>query len=1159
MRLLKVHDSGNVSLTEDLQCNIPPYAILSHTWESDNQEVRFSDMGAQTAQTKSGYKKIDFCQKQATKDGLEYFWVDTCCINQDSVVELTRSINSMFRWYRDAQKCYVYLSDVVLKDESNVSTWEESFLRSRWLTRGWTLQELIAPRVVEFFSSEGEYIGDKASLEERLHAVTKIPIAALQGTALSEFGIDERISWSQNRETKLAEDKAYCLLGIFDIHMPLIYGEGQEHAWKRLRKELEGYQKQRPEPFSTVPFSRDQNFVDRPEILAWIDTKCDRPATRVALVGIGGIGKSQAVIEYAYRVRDNRPWKWVFWVHASTTARVEEAYRGIADRLSLPGRHNPNANVYQLVSSWLCDEANGQWILILDNADNVETFYPQQTSQEGSTPLGNYLPQSQNGSILVTSRNMDAALRIVGDLRNVIRVQTMGKSQALQLLRNKLHTGSDEDGMVELLDALDYIPLAITQAAAYINRRSRMTVSGYLDEFRRSTQRKRKLLDRDVGDLRRDGSVSNSVNTTWRLSFESVRKEKPSAAGILSLMSFFHPQGIPEWVLRKYCKSTMSADEEDPDARFDDDIDLLQALSFVTVTAAVDESVYQIHALVQFCTRVWLSLGRDEEVWRQRFLSLMAKEFPTGEFKNRAKCQQLLPHLDTLLDQEPSGREAAKEWAKLLTNVAWYLWHEGNYNAAQDAAAKAFKMKERILEQNDISALATTAVLASVLRGQGRYSEAAELNRRALEGYENVLGKQHSDTLTSMGNLALVLRDQGKSKEAEEMQRQALERRKESLGMQHPDTLTSMSNLALVLRDEGNYSEAETLIRQALEGREKVLKKQHPSTLTTASNLALVLYEQGKYAESEALNRQALEGREAELGQHHPHTLMSRSNLALVLQDQGKYSEAEMMNRRVLDVYKEKLGIQHPNTLTSVSNLASVLQDQGKYDEAEQLNRQALEGRERVLGEQHPDSLTSLSNLAFTLRCKEKYDDAETLNRQALERREEKLGAQHPDTLTSVNNLALVLQDQRKYEEAERLSRRALEGYRTELGAQHPHTLTCLNNLASILQAQEKYEDAEVMCRQVLETYEKELGMQHPDTLRSVGSLASILQDQRKYEEAEKLSRITLEGREKCLGLQHPDTMKSVTELASVLQDRGKYDEVEKLNQRAQWPREKEW
>ncbi|KAK8115635.1 hypothetical protein PG984_012137, partial [Apiospora sp. TS-2023a] len=910
------------------------------------------------------------------------------------------------------------------------------------------------------------------------------------------------------------------------------------HACRRLRKELEGYRRQQSEPFSTVPFSRDPNFVDRPEILAWIRKTCNGSATRAALVGIGGVGKSQAAIEYAYRVRDDRPQTWVFWIHASTAPRVEEAYRGIAERLNLPGRSNPNANVCQLVNNWLCDEGNGRWVLILDNADDAEVFFPQRRLQDASTPLGSYLPQSRNGSILVTSRNRDAALRIVGDTRHVLQVQAMAKDQALQLLQNKLHTTANDDDMVDLLDALDCIPLAITQAAAYINRRSRTTVRSYLDEFRRSARRKGSLLGRDWGDLRRDSSASNTYAS-----------RKPICCGSAVPYELFYSHGIPDWVLRKYKETALSTGEDISDGDFDDDIDLLQNFSFVTV--AGDDEAYEIHALVQFCTRAWLCSRYDDEAWVRKFLSLMAKEFPTGDFPNRAKCQQSIPHLESLYDKEPPGKEAANEWARLLTNAAWYLWHEGNYNAADDLAAKAFKAKEKILRDVDMTMLTTMAVLASVLRGQGKYKEAEELNRRALEGYKKILGTHHPDTLTSASNLALTLRDQGKYEEAEAMQRQALEGREKEMGAQHPDTLMSMSNLALVVRDQGKYDEAEVLGRRALEGREKVLGKRHPNTLTSANNLALILQEQGKYDESEKLNRQALEGREAELGKQHPHTLASTSNLAV-----GKYSEAEAMNRRVLYAYEKELGIKHPNTLTSVSNLAFVLEDQGQYDEAEKLNRRALEERETALGKQHPDSLTSLSNLAFTLRRQKKYSNSERLSRQALQSREEQLGAQHPDTLTSVNNLALVLQDQQEYTEAEGLSRCALQGYCAELGTHHPHTLTSLSNLAAILQDQGKHSEAEAINRRVLEAYEKELGMEHTDTLRGVSNLASVLQGQRSYVEAEELNRRALKGREKQLGIQHPDVIKSINDLASVLRDQEKPEEAEDLERQAQKARE---
>jgi hypothetical protein len=244
MRLLQLKTNGEFVLTEDLISNIPPYAILSHTWGNDNEEVTFKDLAEGPRSTKTGYRKIQFCAEQAARDGLQYFWVDTCCIDKSNNTELSEAINSMFRWYRNAAKCYVYLSDVSTSEhnQNNLSpqSWEAAFRKSRWFTRGWTLQELIAPPSVEFFSKECKRLGDRKSLERQVHEVTGLAVRALQGGALFEFSIAERMSWAEKRETKREEDKAYSLLGIFDICMPLIYGEGIENAFRRLHKEIEG-------------------------------------------------------------------------------------------------------------------------------------------------------------------------------------------------------------------------------------------------------------------------------------------------------------------------------------------------------------------------------------------------------------------------------------------------------------------------------------------------------------------------------------------------------------------------------------------------------------------------------------------------------------------------------------------------------------------------------------------------------------------------------------------------------------------------------------------------------------------------------------------------------------------------------------------------------
>jgi hypothetical protein len=240
MRLLKSNGGGEFSLTEDLINEIPTYAILSHTW--GEKEVNLQGLRDGSGRRKAGYKKIRFCGEQAERDGYQYVWVDTCCIDKSNQAELAEAITSMFRWYQNAAICYVYLSDVSTNNhdqvDSSSQSWQSAFRKSRWFTRGWTLQELIAPQSVVFFCSNGNRLGDKKTLERLLYEITGIAVSALQGTSLSTFPVEERMSWAENRETEKAEDKVYSLLGLFDISMPVLYGEGEEKALGRLQEEI---------------------------------------------------------------------------------------------------------------------------------------------------------------------------------------------------------------------------------------------------------------------------------------------------------------------------------------------------------------------------------------------------------------------------------------------------------------------------------------------------------------------------------------------------------------------------------------------------------------------------------------------------------------------------------------------------------------------------------------------------------------------------------------------------------------------------------------------------------------------------------------------------------------------------------------------------------
>jgi hypothetical protein len=238
-RLLECLPDGYLRLVSFDNDNPPPYAILSHTW-IHGEEVTYSDLVAGRGKNNS---KLRFCAQQARRDGLDYFWVDTCCINKSNVQELSTAINSMFRWYQHASVCYVYMSDVSVSDEVTEAvarkTWGKAFQHSQWFTRGWTLQELLASSTVRFFSKEGVSLGTKKSLEQDVHEITRVPTEALRGRPLSEFSIEERLSWTAKRTTTFKEDKMYCLLGIFGVYLPPMNGEGEAHAATRLIKELQ--------------------------------------------------------------------------------------------------------------------------------------------------------------------------------------------------------------------------------------------------------------------------------------------------------------------------------------------------------------------------------------------------------------------------------------------------------------------------------------------------------------------------------------------------------------------------------------------------------------------------------------------------------------------------------------------------------------------------------------------------------------------------------------------------------------------------------------------------------------------------------------------------------------------------------------------------------
>ncbi|KAL0933554.1 uncharacterized protein CTRU02_212517 [Colletotrichum truncatum] len=766
----------------------------------------------------------------------------------------------------------------------------------------------------------------------------------------------------------------------------------------------------RLKPHFIVPFGRNENFVGRDAILRQLLERIPPSAykdtcQRTAIVGLGGIGKTQVAIEAAYRVRDAHPDCSVFWVPAVDTVMFENAYRDIGRALSIQSIEDDEADVKGLVKAALERDGDRSWLLIIDNADDMELLFT-------NSKLAKYFPSSRKGSILLTTRNKQVATRF--SRGHPLYLREMGSIDATQLLNSGLDESQISDTRIttEVLGHLAYLPLAIRQASAYMASNKSVTVSKYLGYCKASDEKLVGLLSKDFEDEDRYDDIQNPVVKTWLISFEHISRDNRLAAEYLGFLCYLAEKDIPLALLPP------SEDGIDTEA-----ISMLMAYAFIQERDT--EGRIDIHRLVRLVMRNWVREKGEEEEQVTETIYWLSERFPWPDHKNREVWMTYLPHAQAALRFQDWCTDEEALW-DLLANTGRSNELLGKYGEAEQMHRQTLEMRKKVLGLENPSTLTSMNNLAETFRHQGKYEEAEQMHRQALELSEKVLGPENPDTLTSMNNLALVLGSQGKYEEAEQMHRQTLEMRKKVLGPENPSTLTSMNNLAGVFDSQGKYEEAEQMHRQALEMRKKVLGPENPSTLTSMNNLALVLESQGKYEEAEQMHRQALEMRKKVLGPENPDTLGSMNNLALVLRSQGKYEEAEQMHRQTLELSQKVLGPENPDTLGSMNNLALVLRSQGKYEEAEQMHRQTLELSQKVLGLENPSTLTSMNNLALVFDSQGKYEEAEQMHRQALEMRQKVLGPENPDTLSSINNLAGVLKSQGKYEDADQLYQKSL-------------------------------------------------------------------------------------------------------------------------------------
>lgn len=748
-----------------------------------------------------------------------------------------------------------------------------------------------------------------------------------------------------------------------------------------------------------VPLPRNPFFTGREELLTRLHTQLQAGQISAlsqpqAISGLGGIGKTQLAIEYAYRFRQE--YQAVFWAHGESSETLTSSYIVLASLLNLPEKdeHEQEVSV-QAVKQWL--QIHKGWLLILDNADEPDLLPP-------------FLPPFMGGHLLLTTRAR--ALRHLGII-NPLEVKTFSLEQGAQLLLHRagilaLDTSleqadpSDQERAKQISQEFGGLPLALDQAGAYLEATG-TSLEAYQQLYEHHTA--------EMLEQRRSHPQNHPepVATTWSLSIQRVEEKNPAASELLRCCAFLAAHAIPEELISK------GASELGPllvpmakDAyQLDQAIETLRAYSLIERDPV--SSTLSVHRLVQEVVRAVLPAEIQRE-WMQRVILATDATFPFVSIESWPACERLLLHVFTIAAWIRKEHIETLEAAHLLNQAGYYLSERGRYTEAESLFRQNLAINERVLGAKHPDTAGSLNNLAALYRSLGKYAEAEPLFQRSLTIREQVLGSGHPDTAHTLNNLAYLYYMQGKYTEAEPLYQRSLAIREQVLGLNHPDTARGLNNLAACYQAMGKHIEAEPLAQQALAIREQVLGSDHPDIAQSLNTLAAIYMSEEKYAEAELLLQRALEICERVLGVTHPDTAGSLNNLASLYRTQGMYEEAEPLYQRALIICEQKLGQAHPYTAKTLHNLADLYYRQGKYVAAEPLFQRALTIHEQVLGKVHLDVAINLNNLAKLYESLSRYTEAGILYQQALAICEREMGPEHPDTRTVRANYFSLLQ-----------------------------------------------------------------------------------------------------------------------------------------------------
>ena len=906
-----------------------------------------------------------------------------------------------------------------------------------------------------------------------------------------------------------------------------------------------------PEPPPHIPFAFDPDpkFTGRMDIIRELDAGFEI-YRRMALVGWAGVGKSQIAIEYAHRVHKRSPPTRIFWVRGARKDSFLKSCRDLARQLQLPGWADPETDVGKLFGDWLRNPMNGAWFLVVDNVDDETVFSSssrrRHTEDSNASielhQLHRHLPQVSHGSILITSRNRVAARDITNEDDCIIPVDYLLEPDALSLLRRKLpkDKSTDEDAK-ELVNLLERLPLAITQAAAYISNGSGMrTISSYLKLFRSDQVR---YLEMAANDIRRDSDeldqdFSNSVLKTWFISFKHIKAKNPDAAENLCFMSLVFGQGIPMEYL-------LCGDEVKPH-EIEGGLGPLLEFSLVTLNTG---GTFNIHRLVQLSVQHWLHTNDDFARNAEIAVSALWSRFPYAQQDTWRTCELLMPHVDVILGYKFSTPIALEHQSLLFGDTAGYFYSRGNWALSLERASEALRISTiHFSDDFHVTRYKAEALIILAHESLGNNKHAENLARSLATSARKSYPDDDWKTMEAIHLLGRVLISCGKYKEAEVVTREAVRLREIHRGEDHPQTLASLANLANVLSKQSNFTVAcqleETLVARMIKAKGPT----NSDTLMFINNHSSTLISLGRFEEAEKILWDVYLKRVESLTEDDPDTILNLANYVLSLTFQNKFTEAQKWNDHALYLTKKNKS-EGKNSLLLLHNRGYIYMILDRAIEGRQCLKEVVRLRKEHLGDLHPDTLVSIEVLGHCELVLGNHKAAEVCLEHSWKSLEEQLGEDHFFTILAASNMALLRRRQGRLDESEALARTTLAISQRLLGLHHQQTLGRQNILARVLSSKQQYRLASECISDALTTSTQYHGRDNPQTLTIKHTYASILEESvETYYEAAHAYQELLIDYSKCYSCAYSDLVFARSQYAALLCKLGKFEEAEELS-----------